>query len=162
RRGARRRPSRRRRAGRGGAPSRYGRAQPLPDARVRPAGVLRAGGSLRPARRAVAPVRDHGGPAGGRTRCDAARAPRSPGDVAPEGTARMTPPTLGSVDCDEALTEAVATLCGWTRAELLRGAALGGAAMVAALAAPTEAAAARLDDTAILNFGLRFERLQSA
>jgi hypothetical protein len=73
----------------------------------------------------------------------------------------MTRPTLASVDSDEALTEAVATLCGWTRAELLRGAALGGAAMVAALAAPTEAAAARLDDTAILNFGLRFERLQS-
>lgn len=73
----------------------------------------------------------------------------------------MTPPTLASVDRDDALTDAVATLCGPTRAELLRGAALGGAAMLAALAAPDEAAAAKLDDTAILNFGLRFERLQS-
>jgi hypothetical protein len=73
----------------------------------------------------------------------------------------MTGPTLASVDRDEALTEALATLCGPTRAELLRGAALGGAAMVAALITPDEAAAARLDDTAILNFGLRFERLQA-
>jgi hypothetical protein len=73
----------------------------------------------------------------------------------------MTRLTLASVDPDEALTDAVATLCGPTRAELLRGAALGGAAMIAALAAPEPATAARLDDTAILNFGLRFERLQA-
>jgi hypothetical protein len=73
----------------------------------------------------------------------------------------MTGPTLATVDRDEVLSEALATLCGPTRAELLRGAALGGAAMVAALLTPDEAAAARLDDTAILNFGLRFERLQA-
>jgi Ferritin-like domain len=73
----------------------------------------------------------------------------------------MTGPTLDSVDRDESLTDALAALCGPTRAELLRRAALGGAAMLAALAAPSAAAAAKLDDTAILNFGLRFERLQA-
>ena len=74
----------------------------------------------------------------------------------------MTHSTLASVDRDDALTEAVATLCGPTRAELLRSAEVGGAAMIAALAAPEEAAAARVNDTAILNFGLRFERLQAS
>jgi hypothetical protein len=69
-------------------------------------------------------------------------------------------PTLGEVDRDEALLEAVAGLCGETRAGLLRGAALGGAAMLAALATPS-AAAAQLTDVHILNFGLRFERLQA-
>jgi hypothetical protein len=75
----------------------------------------------------------------------------------------MTRSTLASVDRDDALTDAVAALCGPTRAELLRGAALGGAAMIAALAAPVDADAdaAQIDDTAILNFGLRFERLQA-
>jgi len=68
-------------------------------------------------------------------------------------------PTLGSVDRDGALTEAVADLCGSTRAEFLRKSALGGAAMLAALAAPAEAAT--LSDVDILNFGLRFERLQA-
>jgi ferritin-like protein len=68
-------------------------------------------------------------------------------------------PTLGSVDRDGALTEAVADLCGSTRAEFLRRSALGGAAMLAALAAPAEAAT--LSDVDILNFGLRFERLQA-
>lgn len=69
-------------------------------------------------------------------------------------------PTLATVDRDEALTEAIAHLCGPTRAELLRGAALGGAAMLAALAAPS-AAVADIGDVGILNFGLRFERLQA-
>jgi hypothetical protein len=68
--------------------------------------------------------------------------------------------TLGAVDRDEALTEAIAQLCGPTRAELLRGAALGGAALLAALAAPA-AASADITDLAILQFGLRFERLQA-
>jgi hypothetical protein len=74
----------------------------------------------------------------------------------------MTRSTLASIDRDEALTDAVAQLCGPTRSELLRGAAVGGAAMLAALARPSTAAAAKLDDTAILNFGLRFERLQAS
>jgi hypothetical protein len=68
--------------------------------------------------------------------------------------------TLGDVDRDEALLEAVAELCGETRAGFLRGAALGGAALLGALSAPA-AADARLTDVGILNFGLRFERLQA-
>jgi hypothetical protein len=72
---------------------------------------------------------------------------------------RMSGPTLGSVDRDGALTEAIAGLCGGTRAEFLRTTALGGAAMLAALAAPAEAA--DRGDVVILNFGLRFERLQA-
>jgi Ferritin-like domain len=68
--------------------------------------------------------------------------------------------TLKDVDRDEALTEAVAELCGSSRAEFLRTAALGGAAMLGALATPAPASAA-LSDVAILNFGLLFERLQA-
>lgn len=71
----------------------------------------------------------------------------------------MSGPTLGSVDRDGALTEAIAGLCGHTRAEFLRRSALGGAAMLTALAVPAEAA--DLSDVDILNFGLRFERLQA-
>jgi hypothetical protein len=68
--------------------------------------------------------------------------------------------TLGEVDRDEALLEAVAELCGETRAGFLRGAALGGAALLGALSAPA-LADARLTDVGVLNFGLRFERLQA-
>jgi hypothetical protein len=69
--------------------------------------------------------------------------------------------TLGEIDRDEALLEAIARLCGPTRAELLRGAALGGAAMLTALAARPASAEAAISDVDILNFGLRFERLQA-
>ncbi len=69
--------------------------------------------------------------------------------------------TLADVDRDEALTEAVAALQGDTRAEMLRRAALGGAAMLTALAAPPAEAVAKVTDVDILNFGLRFERLQA-
>jgi hypothetical protein len=72
----------------------------------------------------------------------------------------MTELTLGQVDRDEALLEAVAELHGATRAELMRGAALGSAAVLGALAAPASAAE-RVTDVQILNFGLRFERLQA-
>jgi hypothetical protein len=68
--------------------------------------------------------------------------------------------TLASVDRDEALLEAVAELYGTTRAGFLRTAALGSAAMLSALAAPSTAGASPTD-VAILNFGLRFERLQA-
>jgi hypothetical protein len=67
--------------------------------------------------------------------------------------------TLGDVDRDEALTEAIAHLHGPTRAELLRGAVIGGAAMLGILARPSTASA--ITDVDILNFGLRFERLQA-
>jgi Ferritin-like domain len=72
----------------------------------------------------------------------------------------MTELTLETVDRDGALGEAVAELCGSTRATFLRTAALGGAAMLSALMAPA-AADAQITDVGILNFGLRFERLQA-
>ena len=70
--------------------------------------------------------------------------------------------TLEDLDRDEALLETVAALHGDTRADFLRKAAVGSAAMVAVLAAPASARAAeRVTDVDILNFGLRFERLQA-
>ncbi|MEP6688789.1 MAG: ferritin-like domain-containing protein [Gemmatimonadales bacterium] len=72
----------------------------------------------------------------------------------------MSDLTLESLDRDEALLEAVAELHGTTRAGFLRTAALGGTAMLSTLMAPPEASA-RISDVAILNFALRFERLQA-
>jgi hypothetical protein len=72
----------------------------------------------------------------------------------------MTELTLADVDRDEALGEGLAVLYGTTRAGFLRTAALGGAAMLTALATPAEAAA-EATDVAILDFGLRFERMQA-
>jgi hypothetical protein len=71
----------------------------------------------------------------------------------------MTDLTLATLDRDEALSGALAELCGSTRVDFLRGAALGGAAMLGALAAPAHAA--RVSDLDILRFALRFERLQA-
>jgi hypothetical protein len=71
--------------------------------------------------------------------------------------------TLEQLDADGALLEAVAALHGDTRAEFLRKATVGGGAILATLAAPSAAtAAARPSDVDILNFGLRFERLQAS
>jgi hypothetical protein len=72
----------------------------------------------------------------------------------------VTDLTLETVDRDEALIEAVAELYGTTRAGFLSKAALGGAAMLSTLITPSEAAA-KVGDVGILNFGLRFERLQA-
>jgi Ferritin-like domain len=72
----------------------------------------------------------------------------------------MTELTLETVDRDGALGEAIAELCGSTRATFLRTATLGGAAMLGALMAPASAGA-QITDVGILNFGLRFERLQA-
>jgi hypothetical protein len=72
----------------------------------------------------------------------------------------MSAPTLRDIDRDEALQDAIAALCGVTRAGFLRTTALGGAAMLAALRAPA-VARAEISDLQILNFGLRFERLQA-
>jgi hypothetical protein len=70
--------------------------------------------------------------------------------------------TLEAIDRDEALLDAVAALHGDTRAEFLRGAALGSGALLSALATPAAARAAHgVSDLEILNFGLRFERLQA-
>jgi hypothetical protein len=72
----------------------------------------------------------------------------------------MSVPTLADIDRDEALLEAIGELCGSTRAGFLRTAALGSAAMLAALSAPA-LAQAKVTDVGVLNFGLRFERLQA-
>jgi hypothetical protein len=68
--------------------------------------------------------------------------------------------TLEQIDQDEALLESIAILHGETRAGFLRKAVLGSAGLVAALAQPAQAADG-VTDVDILNFGLRFERLQA-
>jgi hypothetical protein len=68
--------------------------------------------------------------------------------------------TLELLDRDEALMDSIAVLQGHTRAELLRKAVVGGGAMLATLAAPPPASAA-VSDVEILNFCLRFERIQA-
>ena len=72
----------------------------------------------------------------------------------------MSELTLAAIDRDEVLGEAIEAFHGSTRAGFLRSAALGGTAMLSALATPTEAAAG-VSDVEILQFGLRFERLQA-
>ena len=69
-------------------------------------------------------------------------------------------PTLADLDRDEALIETIARLHGSTRAGFLRTAALGSAALLTTLAAAPEASA-NVTDLEILQFGLRFERLQA-
>jgi hypothetical protein len=69
--------------------------------------------------------------------------------------------TLGDVDADGALTEALAGVHGATRADLLRGAVLGGAALLGASGAPARAATSGGDE-AILNYALGLEYLQAA
>jgi ferritin-like protein len=68
--------------------------------------------------------------------------------------------TIEQLDQDGALSEALAGVYGDSRTDFLRKAALGGAALLGALALPAEAAA-KTSDTALLNFDLTFEYLQS-
>jgi Ferritin-like domain len=73
-------------------------------------------------------------------------------------------PALEDVDRDGALLEALEATVGRTRAEFLRRAAVGSAALLGALAAPMRADGAgpgKKRDTAILNYGLAFEYLQA-
>jgi hypothetical protein len=72
----------------------------------------------------------------------------------------MTDLTLADLDRDEALSDALAQLFGATRAGFLRTAALGSAALLAGLVRPGDADA-QVTDVDILQFGLRFERLQA-
>jgi Ferritin-like domain len=69
--------------------------------------------------------------------------------------------TLGDIDRDGALSEAIARVHGPTRAELLRGAVLGGGALLAASAAPARAAT-RSGDESILNYALTLEYVQDS
>jgi Ferritin-like domain len=71
----------------------------------------------------------------------------------------MADSTLGAVDVDGAISDALGALHGVTRADLFRRAALGSAALLAASAAPTEA---RTNDVAILNYALTLEYLQDS
>ena len=68
---------------------------------------------------------------------------------------------LEALDRDGALLEAIADTHGESRAAFVRRLAFGGAGLVAALSGAPLAAAAP-SDTAILNFGLVFEYLQSS
>jgi hypothetical protein len=69
--------------------------------------------------------------------------------------------TLSELDADQALAGAIGAVHGTTRADLLRRAAVGGAALLAASSAPAEA---RTDghDVAILNYALTLEYLQDS
>jgi hypothetical protein len=75
----------------------------------------------------------------------------------------MSDLTLEQIDEDGAVQEGLASLYGNTRADLLRKAALGGAAFMAALARPRAslAATSKTRDVEIFQFGLNFEYLQS-
>jgi hypothetical protein len=68
--------------------------------------------------------------------------------------------TLEALDRDGAIGEALAGVYGDSRADFLRKAAFGGAALLGALALPSDAYA-KTSDTAVLNFDLTFEYLQS-
>jgi Ferritin-like domain len=74
----------------------------------------------------------------------------------------MTDLTLETLDRDGALQEATDRVWGGTRADLLGGAAVGGAALLAALALPTRAEAATANDVDILNYALTLEYLQAS
>ena len=69
--------------------------------------------------------------------------------------------TLGELDRDGALEQAIAVLHGETRATFLRRAVVGGAALLGVSAAPAQAAAADRDE-AILNYALTLEYVQEA
>jgi hypothetical protein len=69
--------------------------------------------------------------------------------------------TLGDIDRDGALEQAIAVLHGETRATFLRRAVLGGAVLLGAAAAPAQAEAAGRDE-AILNYALTLEYIQEA
>ena len=68
---------------------------------------------------------------------------------------------LGDLDVDGALEEAIAALHGETRSAFLRRAVVGGAALLAASAAPAQAAIDRRD-VAILNYALTLEYIQES
>ncbi len=74
----------------------------------------------------------------------------------------MSDLTLGEVDEDGAICEAVERVVGGTRADFLRKATVGGAALLGALALPPTGAAATAKDTDILNYALTLEYLQAS
>jgi hypothetical protein len=81
----------------------------------------------------------------------------------PQPDPRLQPLTIADIDRDGALQEALDAALGSDRAGFFRSAALGSAALLAGLATPDTAIAARgkKQDTRILNFGLVFEYMQA-
>jgi rubrerythrin len=69
---------------------------------------------------------------------------------------------LEMLDHDGALQEAVEQVWGGSRGDLLRGAAVGGAAFLGALALPGPGRAATTNDADILNYALTLEYLQAS
>jgi hypothetical protein len=70
--------------------------------------------------------------------------------------------TLGEVDRDGAISDALAEVSGTTRAAFLGQAVVGGAALLGALAMPASVRASASSDVAILNYALTLEYLQAA
>jgi rubrerythrin len=70
--------------------------------------------------------------------------------------------TLDELDRDGAIRDAVEQVSGETRAAFLGRAAVGGAAVLGALAAPAVGQASAASDVAILNYALTLEYLQAA
>jgi rubrerythrin len=74
----------------------------------------------------------------------------------------MSDLTLGELDPNGALQEAVEQVSGETRAAFLGKAVVGSAALLGALAVPAAGEAAAASDVAILNYALTLEYLQSS
>jgi hypothetical protein len=74
----------------------------------------------------------------------------------------MTELRLEELDRDGALQEAVERVWGGSRADLFRGAAVGGAALLGALALPSPGRAQTANDVDILNYALTLEYLQAS
>jgi hypothetical protein len=72
------------------------------------------------------------------------------------------PLTLVELDCDGALREAWDRVSAGSRAEFLKGAVVGGGALLGALALAGDADAASASDVDILNYALTLEYLQAA
>jgi hypothetical protein len=70
--------------------------------------------------------------------------------------------TLETLDQDGALREALEDLHGYSRADLLRKAAIGSGVLLAALATPATVSASPRTDFAILNYALTLEYLQAS
>ena len=70
--------------------------------------------------------------------------------------------TFEELDRDGALREAYERVSGGSRADFLKGAVVGGTALLAALALPGGAEAATANDVDILNYALILEYLQAA
>jgi rubrerythrin len=74
----------------------------------------------------------------------------------------VTELTFGELDCDGALSSAFEQAGGDSRADFLRKALVGSAALVAGLTLPPRAGATSKNDVDILNYALTLEYLQAA